>query len=160
MSYRVGQGYDVHQFCDDKPLILGGVTIPFEKGLLGHSDADVLTHAMMDAFLGALSLGSLGDHFPDTDPVYEGSDSMVLLDHVLRLIRDKGFDVVNVDSTVVTERPKLQPFVASIRGSLADRMGIDLERVSVKATTSEKMGFVGRQEGIAVHTVALLERKE
>lgn len=160
MSYRIGQGYDVHPFCEDKPLILGGVTIPYEKGLHGHSDADVLTHAIMDGILGALSLGSLGDHFPDTDPQYKGSDSMVLLDHVMGLMRDRGFHLVNTDSTVVLEQPKLKPFVESIRGSLATRMNVDLDRVSVKATTSEKMGFVGREEGVAVHTVVLLGRDD
>ena len=158
MSFRIGQGYDVHQFCENRPLILGGVTIPFPKGLLGHSDADVLTHAIMDALLGALSLGSLGDHFPDNNPLYKDSNSMNLLDEVMRLIHNKGYDIVNTDSTVVTEEPKLKVFIDPIRRSLAERLSVDFDQVSVKATTSEKMGFVGRQEGIAVHSVVLLKR--
>ena len=158
MSFRIGQGYDVHQFADNRPLILGGVTIPFPKGLLGHSDADVLTHAIMDAILGALSLGSLGDHFPDTSPQFKDSDSMVLLDEVCRLMRNRDFEIVNIDTTVVTEQPKLKPFIDPIRRSLSERLTIAFEDVSVKATTSELMGFVGREEGMAVHAVVLLKK--
>ncbi len=159
MSFRIGQGYDVHQFADNRPLILGGVTIPFPKGLLGHSDADVLTHAIMDAILGALCLGSLGDHFPDTSPQFKDSDSMLLLDEVCRLMRNRDYEIVNIDTTVVTEQPKLKPFIDPIRRSISERLSISFEDVSVKATTSELMGFVGREEGMAVHAVVLLNKR-
>lgn len=159
MSFRVGQGYDVHQFCDDRPLILGGVTVPYHKGLLGHSDADVLTHAVMDALLGALCMGSLGDHFPDTDPKYKHADSLDLMDHVMNLVRNRSYELVNVDTTIVTEAPKLKPIIDTIRLKLSSRMGLDIQDLSVKATTSEKMGFIGHLEGMAVHAVVLLKKQ-
>ncbi|MBT5855556.1 2-C-methyl-D-erythritol 2,4-cyclodiphosphate synthase [bacterium] len=155
-AFRIGQGYDVHRLVEGRPLILGGVEIPFEKGLLGHSDADVLAHAITDALLGALALGSIGDHFPDTDPKYKGADSMVLLRAVVDMITDKGYSIANVDSLVIAEQPKLKPHAQTIRESLAKHMGLDADQVSVKATTSETMGFVGREEGLAAQAVTLL----
>jgi len=157
MNLRIGNGYDVHQLVNDRPLILGGVTIPHNKGLLGHSDADVLTHTIMDALLGALALGSIGDHFPDTDTAYKNANSMRLLDHVLQLISQKGFSIINIDTVVVAQEPKLKPYIEAIRQSLATALGLPLDRVSVKATTTEKLGFEGRKEGISCHGVVLLQ---
>jgi len=154
---RIGHGYDVHRLVEERKLILGGVEIPFELGLLGHSDADVLTHAVMDALLGAAALGDIGQHFPDTDPAYKGADSLKLLDHVMELLAQKGWRVGNVDATVIAQRPKLAGFIPRMRDNLAERMGTSLEQVNVKATTEEKLGFTGAGEGIAVHAVALLE---
>ncbi len=154
---RIGHGYDVHRLVEERKLILGGVEIPFERGLLGHSDADVLTHAVMDALLGAAALGDIGQHFPDTDPAYKGADSLKLLDHVMQLLAQKGWRVGNVDATVIAQRPKLADFIPCMRDNLAERMGTSLEQVNVKATTEEKLGFTGTGEGIAVHAVALLE---
>jgi 2-C-methyl-D-erythritol 2,4-cyclodiphosphate synthase len=154
---RVGLGYDVHALVVGRPLILGGVTIPHETGLLGHSDADVLTHTIMDAMLGALALGTIGDFFPDTDPRFKDADSMGLLDEVWRVVKDKGYRIGNIDAVIVAQRPKLAPFMDAIRGSLADRLGIDIGQVSVKATTSEKLGFEGREEGISTHAIVLLQ---
>ena len=153
---RFGLGYDVHQLVKDRPLILGGLPISFEMGLLGHSDADVLTHAIMDAMLGALALGDIGTHFPDTDPKYKGADSFVLLDQVMQMIRDQGYELGNIDATVVAQRPKLNPYILNIRQSLADRLAVSIDRISIKATTSETMGFVGREEGMATHALAML----
>lgn len=153
---KVGIGYDVHQLVEDRPLIIGGVTIPHEKGLLGHSDADVLTHTIMDALLGALALGSIGDFFPDTDPAYKDADSMILLDHVMETVRSKGYTVQHIDSVLAAQRPKFQPHILSIRQSLADRMGLDLSCLSVKATTTERLGFEGREEGISCQAICLL----
>ncbi|MBO5727703.1 MAG: 2-C-methyl-D-erythritol 2,4-cyclodiphosphate synthase [Oscillospiraceae bacterium] len=154
---RIGHGYDVHRLVEERKLILGGVDVPYERGLLGHSDADVLTHAVMDALLGAAGLGDIGRHFPDTDPTYKGADSLKLLDHVMTLLAGRGLRVGNVDATVIAQRPKLAAFIPQMRANLAARMGIDEERVNVKATTEEKLGFTGAGEGIAVHAVALLE---
>lgn len=156
---RVGFGYDVHRFDEDRPLILGGVQIPADRGLLGHSDADALLHAITDAVLGAAALGDIGAHFPDTDPQWKGADSRILLEGALQIVRDHGYDPVNVDATVVMERPKLRPHIDGMRRSIAECMLIDVDAVSVKATTSERMGFVGREEGVAVFAVALLAKR-
>lgn len=154
---RIGHGYDVHRLVEERKLILGGVEIPYERGLLGHSDADVLTHAVMDALLGAAALGDIGRHFPDTDPTYKGADSLKLLDHVMELLAEKGLRVGNVDATVIAQRPKLAGYIPAMRDNLAFRMKVSVDQVNVKATTEEKLGFTGAGEGIAVHAVALLE---
>ena len=155
---RIGHGYDVHKLTEGRKLILGGVDIPYEKGLLGHSDADVLVHAVMDALLGAAALGDIGRHVPDTDPAYAGADSLVLLDHVMELLRARGWKVGNVDATILAQRPKLAPHIPQMRENLAVHMGTDLDRVNVKATTEEGLGFTGAGLGIAAHAVCLLER--
>ena len=155
---RIGHGYDVHRLVEGRRLILGGVDIPWERGLLGHSDADVLTHAVMDALLGAAGLGDIGTHFPDTDPAYAGADSMKLLAHVVELLREQGFSVGNVDATVLAQRPKLAPHIPAMRDNLARVMGVSPDRVNVKATTEEGLGFTGSGEGIAAHAVALIEQ--
>ena len=154
---RIGHGYDVHRLVEDRKLILGGVEIPFERGLLGHSDADVLLHAISDALLGAVALGDIGKHFPDTDPRYAGADSMLLLKEVVRLVRNEGYQVGNLDATILCQRPKLARFIAAMRENIAACCEIPVSDVSVKATTEEKLGFTG-SGGIAVHAVALLER--
>ena len=153
---RIGIGYDVHRLTEGRPLILGGVTIPHERGLAGHSDADVLVHAVIDALLGAAALGDIGRHFPDTDPEWKGADSMKLLAHVAALVREAGYRVGNVDATVVLQRPKLRPHVEAMRANIAGVLGVGIGQVSVKATTGEAMGFVGREEGAAAHAVCLL----
>ena len=153
---RIGHGYDVHRLVEERKLILGGVDIPYEKGLLGHSDADVLTHAVMDALLGAAGLGDIGKHFPDTDPTYKGADSLKLLDHVMEVLRGKGWQVGNIDATIIAQRPKLAGFIPEMRENLAVRMNVAPEQVNVKATTEEKLGFTGSGEGIAAHAVCLL----
>ena len=155
---RIGHGYDVHRLVEGRRLILGGVDIPWERGLLGHSDADVLTHAVMDALLGAAGLGDIGRHFPDTDPAYAGADSLKLLAHVVALLRERGFTVGNVDATVLAQRPKLAPHIPQMRDNLARAMGVDPGQVNVKATTEEGLGFTGSGEGMAAHAVALIER--
>ena len=155
---RIGHGYDVHRLVSERKLILGGVEIPYELGLLGHSDADVLTHAVMDALLGAAAMGDIGKHFPDTDPAYKGADSLKLLDCVMERLAEKGWRVGNVDATIVAQRPKLAPYIPLMKENLAKRMGVDPEQVNVKATTEEKLGFTGSGEGMAVHAVALLEK--
>ena len=155
---RIGHGYDVHRLVEGRKLILGGVDIPWEKGLLGHSDADVLTHAVMDALLGAAGLGDIGRHFPDTDPAYAGADSLVLLDHVVGLLRARGWKVGNVDATILAQRPKLAPHIGKMGENLAVHMGVAPGLVNVKATTEEGLGFTGAGEGIAAHAVCLLER--
>lgn len=154
---RIGHGYDVHRFAEGRPLILGGVTIPHDRGLLGHSDADVLTHAIMDALLGAAAMGDIGQHFPDTDDRYRGISSIKLLKAVCKLITDAGYAIENVDATVIMQKPKLAPFLLQIRQVLADAMQLDLFSVSVKATTEEHLGFTGREEGVAAHAVCLLK---
>ena len=154
---RIGHGYDVHRLVEVRRLILGGVEIPFERGLLGHSDADVLTHAVMDALLGAAALGDIGKLFPDSDPAYEGADSLELLGRVARALGENGYKVGNVDATVLAQRPKLAPHIPLMRERLAAAMGADPGRVSVKATTEEGLGFTGAGEGIAAHAVALVE---
>ena len=154
---RIGHGYDVHKLVEGRKLILGGVEIPHEKGLLGHSDADVLTHAVMDALLGAAALGDIGKLFPDNDDKYLGADSIGLLKKVLAIIKDKGYKVVNIDSTIIAQRPKLSPYIDKMRETLAASMEIGLDCVSVKATTEEKLGFSGVELGIAAHAVALID---
>lgn len=154
---RIGHGYDVHKLVEGRKLILGGVEIPHEKGLLGHSDADVLTHAVMDALLGAAALGDIGKLFPDNDDKYLGADSIGLLKKVLAIIKDKGYKVVNIDSTIIAQRPKLSPYIDKMREMLAASMEIGLDCVSVKATTEEKLGFSGAELGIAAHAVALID---
>lgn len=153
---RIGHGYDVHRLVPERKLILGGVEVPYELGLLGHSDADVLTHALMDALLGAAALGDIGQLFPDSDPAYEGADSLLLLKWVAELLAQKGYAVGNVDATVLAQRPRLAPHIPAMRKALAEAMGVPLDRVSVKATTEEGLGFTGAGEGIAAHAVALL----
>ena len=155
---RIGHGYDVHRLTEGRRLILGGVDIPWEKGLLGHSDADVLTHAVMDALLGAAGLGDIGRHFPDTDPAYAGANSLKLLEYVVKLLGERGFSVGNVDATVLAQRPKLAPHISQMRDNLARTMGVDPSRVNIKATTEEGLGFTGSGEGMAAHAVALIER--
>ena len=157
---RIGHGYDVHKLVPDRDLILGGIKIPYEKGLLGHSDADVLTHALMDALLGAMAVGDIGRMFPDSDDRYLNADSIEMLREVVKLVKKKGFVVVNIDCTVIAQRPKLQPYVGAMRAVYADVLGIDIGRVSVKATTEEGLGFTGSGEGIAAHAIALLEQAE
>lgn len=157
---RIGHGYDVHQLVEGRKLILGGVDVPYAKGLLGHSDADVLLHAISDAILGAIGEGDIGKHFPDTDPAYKGADSIRLLRHVMDLADAKGYRIGNVDATIVAQRPKLAPFIAQMRGNIAKALSTEEDRVNVKATTTEELGFAGRGEGIASYAVALLERKQ
>lgn len=154
---RIGHGYDVHRLVEGRRLILGGVEVPHTLGLLGHSDADVLTHAVMDALLGAAGLGDIGRHFPDTDPAYAGADSLKLLDHVVELLGARGWQVGNVDATILAQRPKLAPYLEQMRENLAARMKAALEQVNVKATTEEGLGFTGLSQGMAAHAVALLE---
>lgn len=155
---RVGHGYDVHRLVEGRALILGGVTVPFDLGLLGHSDADVLTHAVMDALLGAAALGDIGQLFPDSDAAYAGADSIALLERVTALLREHGWQVGNVDATVVAQAPKLAPYIPEMRRRLAEAMGLDVDCVSVKATTEERLGFTGSGGGMAAHAVALIER--
>ena len=156
---RIGHGYDVHRLVEDRLLILGGVTIPYEKGLLGHSDADVLLHAVADALLGACALGDIGKHFPDTDETYKNADSRVLLRRVVSLVASKGYGVGNVDATVLAQQPKLAPYIEQMKNNIAADCGIDPACVNVKATTEEGLGFTGQKEGIAAHAVCLLCKK-
>lgn len=155
-NIRIGNGYDIHRLVSDRPLILGGVKIEHELGLLGHSDADVLTHAIMDAMLGALSLGDIGHYFPPTDPQWEGADSVALLEHVDRLIQSKGWRIGNIDSVVVAERPKLKPHIQAIRDRLSMALNLQPDQVGIKATTNEKLDATGREEGISAYAVVLL----
>ena len=159
MAVRIGHGYDVHRLIPGRPLILGGVDIPYEKGLLGHSDADVLTHAVMDALLGAAALGDIGGHFPDTDPAYSGADSLRLLERVAALIREKGYAIGNIDATILAQAPKLKPHIGDMRQRIAAACGVELDQISIKATTEEGLGFTGAGEGIAAHAVCLLEQR-
>ena len=156
---RMGHGYDVHRLVEGRKLILCGVEIPYEKGLLGHSDADVALHALMDALLGAAAMGDIGRHFPDTDPAYAGADSGRLLDHVVGLLRGKGYDVVNADVTIICQRPKLKDYIEQMRENVAAHLGVDIDCVNVKATTTEKLGFEGEGLGISSHAVACIEKK-
>ncbi|MGK7945875.1 MAG: 2-C-methyl-D-erythritol 2,4-cyclodiphosphate synthase [Microcystaceae cyanobacterium] len=158
MNIRIGNGYDIHRLVEGRPLILGGVKIPHSLGLLGHSDADALTHAIMDALLGALSLGDIGHYFPPSDPKWAGADSLVLLEQVNGLIQSKGWQISNIDSVIVAEKPKLKPHLGAMREKLTHVLGLELEQVSIKATTNEKLGPTGREEGIAAYTVVLLSR--
>jgi 2-C-methyl-D-erythritol 2,4-cyclodiphosphate synthase len=153
---RIGEGFDVHVLVSDRPLILGGVLIPHEKGLAGHSDADVLIHALIDALLGACGLGDIGQHFPDTDPQWEGIDSRVMLATAYKMVCESGYEVVNVDSTVIAERPKLSPYIADMREVLAELLSVSVDRVNVKAKTSERLGMVGREECIVAMVSVLL----
>lgn len=156
-TMRIGHGYDVHRLVEDRKLILGGVEVPYEKGLLGHSDADVLLHAVMDAVLGAAALGDIGQHFPDTDPAYKGADSLALTREVAKIIAAHGYKVGNIDATILCQRPKLAPHIPTMRQNIADAFGLPLDAVSVKATTEEHLGFTGEGLGIAAHAVALIE---
>lgn len=153
---RIGHGYDVHRLVESRKLIMGGVDIPYEKGLLGHSDADVLLHAIADALLGALAMGDIGKHFPDTDPAFKGADSMKLLEHVVGLIRAKGYCVGNLDATIIAQKPKMAPHIQTMRENIARACGVEIDRINVKATTEEGLGFTGTGEGISAHAVVLL----
>ena len=154
---RIGMGYDVHRLTEGRDLILGGVKIEWEKGLLGHSDADVLIHAVMDALLGAAALGDIGKHFPDTDPAYKVISSILLLKHVANLLKENGYTVGNIDATIIAQKPKMAPHIPKMRENMADAMGIPADRLNIKATTEEGLGFTGRGEGIASQAVCLLE---
>ena len=155
---RIGHGYDVHRLVEERKLILGGVEIPYEKGLLGHSDADVLAHAISDALLGAAALGDIGKLFPDNDPQYAGADSLKLLQEVVYHIRENGYAISNIDATILAQKPKLAPYILQMRENLAKACGVEVDQVSVKATTEEKLGFTGAGQGIAAHAVCLLEK--
>lgn len=154
---RIGMGYDVHRLTKGRDLIVGGVKIPYEKGLLGHSDADVLLHAVMDALLGAAALGDIGRHFPDTDPEYKGISSLKLLEHVGRMIEDKLYVIGNIDATIIAQKPKMAPYIEKMRENIAEALHIDIEQVNIKATTEEGLGFTGTGEGISAQSVACLE---
>ena len=155
---RIGHGYDVHKLVEGRDLIIGGVKIPYEKGLLGHSDADVLAHAISDALLGAANLGDIGRHFPDTNPAFKGADSIVLLQQVVELLKKEGYGIGNVDATVMAERPKLAPYIPVMQERLAAAMEIEVGQLNIKATTTEKLGFVGREEGFAAEAIVLIEK--
>ncbi|MCL6587622.1 MAG: 2-C-methyl-D-erythritol 2,4-cyclodiphosphate synthase [Anoxybacillus sp.] len=157
--FRIGQGFDVHQFVEGRPLIIGGIHIPYEKGLLGHSDADVLLHAVADACLGAIGAGDIGKHFPDTDPQYKNADSAVLLQHVWALVKKQGYRLVNVDCTIIAQRPKMAPYIEHMKEKIAQLLESDVSQVNVKATTTERLGFTGREEGIAAQSVVLLQKQ-
>ncbi len=156
MNFRVGHGYDVHRYAAGRKLILGGVDIPFGKGLSGHSDADVVVHAIMDSLLGAAAMGDIGQHFPDTDEKYRGADSLKLLEHVADLLRLNGYEISNIDATIVAQAPKLRPYINAMRKNIAVAMKTDTSAVSVKATTEERLGFTGHLEGVAAHCVSLI----
>lgn len=156
MNIRVGQGFDVHQLVEGRPLIIGGVHIPYEKGLLGHSDADVLLHTISDALLGAIGEGDIGKHFPDTDPDYKGADSYILFQKVWQLAKKKGYSLGNIDATIIAQKPKMAPYISRMVDRIAEALEVDVNRINVKATTTEKLGFTGREEGIAAQAVVLL----
>jgi 2-C-methyl-D-erythritol 2,4-cyclodiphosphate synthase len=156
MNFRIGHGYDVHAFCEGDHIMLGGVKIPYSRGLKAHSDGDVLIHALSDALLGASALGDIGRHFPDTDEAYLGADSRVLLRHIVELLEEKHYNIVNVDNTIVAQAPKLASHIEDMRNNLAHDLGIDVDNINVKASTTEGLGFTGRKEGIEVHSVALI----
>ena len=153
---RVGMGYDVHRLVEDRPLILGGVEIPYEKGLLGHSDADVLLHAIMDALLGAAALGDIGKHFPDTDAAYKGASSIKLLEHVGKLLEEKCYMIDNIDATIIAQKPKMRDYIDTMRKNVADTLGIELDQVNIKATTEEGLGFTGNKQGISCQSICSL----
>ena len=157
-NIRIGHGYDVHRLVPERPLVIGGVTVPFEKGLLGHSDADVLLHAICDSLLGALALGDIGKHFPDSDEQFKGIDSRILLSHTATQVREKGWQIGNIDATVVAQAPRLSPFIQEMRENIATALNIPIDAISVKATTEEHLGFTGEGLGIAAHAVCLLFR--
>jgi len=156
--FRIGQGFDVHQLTEGRPLIIGGIIIPYEKGLLGHSDADVLLHTVSDACLGAIGEGDIGKHFPDTDPNFKDADSAKLMAHVWQLVKDKGYELVNADCTIIAQKPKMAPYIEQMRERIAELLEASPEQVNVKATTTEKLGFTGRGEGIASQAVVLLKK--
>ena len=160
MKYRTGFGFDVHAFADDRKLIIGGVEIPYKKGLAGHSDADVLLHAITDALLGSLALGDLGKHFPDTDQKYKDADSKILLKDSYNLIKEKGYTIGNIDAVISAQQPKLSPYIDEIRKIISKLLETEIENVSVKATTTEKLGFIGREEGIAAFVTVLVVKAE
>ncbi|MBD7939236.1 MULTISPECIES: 2-C-methyl-D-erythritol 2,4-cyclodiphosphate synthase [Cytobacillus] len=157
--FRIGQGFDVHQLVEGRPLIMGGITIPYELGLLGHSDADVLLHTVSDACLGAIGEGDIGKHFPDTDPEFKDADSAKLMQHVWQLVKDKGYELVNADCTIIAQKPKMAPYIPAIRERIAELLESEVENINVKATTTEKLGFTGRGEGIAAQVVVLLQKR-
>ncbi|MBM7704990.1 2-C-methyl-D-erythritol 2,4-cyclodiphosphate synthase [Metabacillus iocasae] len=159
MKIRVGQGFDVHQFAENRPLILGGITIPYEKGLLGHSDADVLLHTIADALLGAAAKGDIGKHFPDTDEAYKDADSAELLKHVWKLLKEENYELSNVDCTIIAQKPKMAPHIGAMRERIAELLEADVSQINVKATTTEKLGFTGREEGIAAQAAVLIYQK-
>lgn len=156
--FRIGQGFDVHQLTEGRPLIIGGITIPYEKGLLGHSDADVLLHTVSDACLGAIGEGDIGKHFPDTDSDFKDADSAKLMEHVWQLVKSKGYELVNADCTIIAQKPKMAPYIEQMRARIAQLLEADVEQINVKATTTEKLGFTGRGEGIASQAVVLLKK--
>lgn len=156
--FRIGQGFDVHQLTEGRPLIIGGITIPYEKGLLGHSDADVLLHTVSDACLGAIGEGDIGKHFPDTDPNFKDADSAKLMEHVWQLVKDRGYELVNADCTIIAQKPKMAPYIQSMKERIAELLNASPEQINVKATTTEKLGFTGRGEGIASQAVVLLKK--
>ncbi|MEH7452114.1 MULTISPECIES: 2-C-methyl-D-erythritol 2,4-cyclodiphosphate synthase [Bacillaceae] len=157
--FRIGQGFDVHAFAEDRPLIIGGIEIPYELGLLGHSDADVLLHTISDALLGAIGEGDIGRHFPDTDPAFKDADSAKLLQHVFHIVKDKGYELVNADCTIIAQAPKMAPYIQLMRERIAELLETTSDCINVKATTTEKLGFTGRKEGIASQAVVLLQKK-
>lgn len=157
--FRIGQGFDVHAFAEGRPLIIGGITIPYEKGLLGHSDADVLLHTIADACLGAIAEGDIGKHFPDTDPTFKDADSAVLLEHVWKIVSEKGYELGNLDCTIIAQKPKMAPHIEAMRKRISELLQTSIENVNVKATTTEKLGFTGREEGIASQAVVLLKKR-
>jgi 2-C-methyl-D-erythritol 2,4-cyclodiphosphate synthase len=159
VKMRIGHGYDVHRFCEGRPLFLGGIEVPHEKGLLGHSDADVLLHAVCDALLGAAALGDIGKHFPDNDNSFKNIDSKLLLEKTVALLDEKGYEVGNIDATVIAQRPKLAPYINDMKNCIANICRVEPDRVNVKATTEEKLGFTGREEGISAHCVCIINEK-
>lgn len=158
--YRIGQGFDVHQLTEGRPLIIGGIEIPHEKGLLGHSDADVLLHTIADACLGAIGAGDIGKHFPDTDPKFKDADSAKLLEHVWKLVKEAGYELVNADCTIIAQRPKMAPYIEPMKNRIAEILQAEVSQLNVKATTTEKLGFTGRGEGIAAQVAVLLKKAE
>ncbi|WP_053361299.1 2-C-methyl-D-erythritol 2,4-cyclodiphosphate synthase [Bacillus sp. FJAT-27251] len=156
--FRIGQGFDVHQLTEGRPLIIGGIEIPYEKGLLGHSDADVLLHTVADACLGAIGEGDIGQHFPDTDPAFKDADSAKLMEHVWEIVKEKGYKLVNADCTIIAQQPKMAPYIGQIRDRVAELLEASAEQVNIKATTTEKLGFTGRGEGIAAQVALLLQK--
>lgn len=157
--FRIGQGFDVHQLTEGRPLIIGGITIPYDKGLLGHSDADVLLHTIADACLGAIGAGDIGKHFPDTDPAFKDADSAKLLQHVYGIVQETGYELVNADCTIIAQKPKMAPHIEAMKQRIAEILQTDSSQINVKATTTEKLGFTGREEGIAAQAVVLLQKK-
>jgi 2-C-methyl-D-erythritol 2,4-cyclodiphosphate synthase len=158
--FRIGQGFDVHQLTENRPLIIGGIEIPYEKGLLGHSDADVLLHTIADACLGAIGEGDIGKHFPDTDPAFKDADSAKLLQHVWNIVKEHGYELVNADCTIIAQMPKMAPYIGQMKERIADLLETAPHNINVKATTTEKLGFAGREEGIASQAVVLLKKSE